>query len=70
MRTEDRVSDNRDYYAGFLNALAGLIDDAEMSNYDTDGLQHLREAEEYFRSHWRTIKHAREQDAARGFTES
>lgn len=44
-----------DYYAGFLNALAGLIDDAEMSGYDADGLACLREASEYFRSDYRIL---------------
>ena len=54
-----------DYYRSFCNALLGLIDDAEICSYDSDGLAHLREASEYFESHWRTVAHARKQDAKR-----
>lgn len=42
-----------DYYALFLNALRGLIDDAELSNYDADGAEHLREALAFFESDYR-----------------
>lgn len=47
--------DRPDYHAGFLIALAGMIDDAEMSNYDRDGIAHLREASEYFWSEYRLL---------------
>jgi len=52
-----------DYYATFLNGLAGLIDDAQMSGWDEDGIIHLREAEEYFQSDYR-IRRLAEQEAA------
>jgi hypothetical protein len=42
------MASESDYYAMFLNGLAGLIDDAEMSGYDPDGIAHLREANEFF----------------------
>lgn len=50
-----------DYYAMFLNALAGLIDDAELQRWDQDGVAHLREATDYFRSDYRMRQHARDQ---------
>ena len=46
--------DDYDYYVGFLNGLAGLIDDAEMCGYDADGIAQLREASEFFWSEYRT----------------
>jgi hypothetical protein len=59
------MASESDYYAMFLNGLAGLIDDAEMSGYDPDGIAHLREANEFFRSDYRVRQHAKAQDAAR-----
>ena len=60
------MADKPDYYAIFLNALEGLIDDAEMSGYDSDGIGHLREASEFFRSEYRIQQHVNEQEALRG----
>jgi hypothetical protein len=59
------MADEQDYYRCFCNAVLGLIDDAEMSGYAADGIEHLREASEYFESDWRTLKHAREQEVER-----
>ncbi len=59
------MSKQPDYYAMFLNALAGLIDDAEMSGWDEDGLTHLREAQEFFRSDYRIRAHAAREAAER-----
>lgn len=53
-----------DYYGRFLTGLAGLIDDAEMSGFDRDGIAHLREANEYFRSDYR-ILHPESENAGR-----
>jgi hypothetical protein len=47
------MTDQPDFYAMFLNALNGLIDDAEMSGWDADGLTSLREAHEFFSSDYR-----------------
>ena len=63
------MDEEPDYYRMFCNALRGLIDDAEMCGYDSDGLTHLREASEYFESHWRIVKTTREQDANRDGSE-
>jgi len=57
------MSDTPDYYAIFLNAISGLIDDAEMLGWDEDGIAQLREANEFFRSDYR-IRRQAEQDAA------
>ncbi|HEY0594266.1 hypothetical protein [Sphingopyxis sp.] len=54
-----------DYYAIFLSELAGLIDDAEMSGWDEDGIAHLREADEYFRSDYRIKQQAQREAAER-----
>lgn len=51
--------DKPDYYASFINAVAGLIDDAELEGWDPDGLAHLREAQEAFRSDYRIREHER-----------
>ncbi len=40
-------------YAMFLNALAGIEDDAGINNYSQDGIALLREALEEFRSEFR-----------------
>jgi hypothetical protein len=45
-----------DYYGFFLTGLFGVIDDAEMSGYDEEGIEHLREAREIFMSEFR-IRH-------------
>jgi hypothetical protein len=50
------MTDQPDFYAMFLNALDGLIDDAEMSGWDGDGLTNLREAREFFSSDYRVRK--------------
>ena len=50
------MTDQPDSYAMFLNALDGLIDDAEMSGWDGDGLTNLREAREFFSSDYRIRK--------------
>ena len=54
-----------DYYEIFLNGLVGLIDDAEMSGWDEDGIIHLREAEQYFRSDYRIRRLAAQEAAER-----
>jgi hypothetical protein len=51
------MSSEPDYYASFLNGLAGLIDDAELSGWDENGIAHLREADEFFRSDYRIRQH-------------
>ena len=63
------MNDKPDYYRMFCNGLLGMIDDAETCGYDSDGLKHLREASEYFESHWRMGQKAREQDVARHKTD-
>ncbi|HET6526572.1 hypothetical protein [Sphingopyxis sp.] len=62
------MSELPDYYAIFLNGLAGLIDDAEMSGWDEDGIAHLREADEYFRSDYRIRQQAQQEAAEREAT--
>ena len=37
-----------DYYGFFMTGLFGLIDDAELSGYDRDGIERLRQARELF----------------------
>ena len=59
------LDQERDDYRGFCNGLSGMIEDAQMGGYDSDGVALLQEASEYFESHWRTIKHARDQEAER-----
>jgi hypothetical protein len=41
-------------YACFLNALAGIEDDAEIEGYSQDGIRFLREALREFRSEYRS----------------
>ena len=38
----------QDYYGYFMTALFGLIDDAELSAYSAEGIEHLRRAREAF----------------------
>lgn len=57
--------DEFDHYAGFITSLAGLIDGAQLSGYDADGIAQLIEAMEYFRSDYRILQHARAEAAAR-----
>ena len=57
--------DEPDYYIMFLNSLEGLIDSAEMSGYDADGIAQLREASEFFWSDYRILQHTRAENAAR-----
>ncbi|WP_440141677.1 hypothetical protein [Bosea sp. (in: a-proteobacteria)] len=45
-------------YALFLNALAGIEDDAGMEGYSQEGIRLLREALEEFRSEYR-VRHGR-----------
>jgi hypothetical protein len=59
------MADEQDCNRSFCNALLGLIDDAEMDGYAADGIEHLRQASEYFESDWRPLKRAREQDVER-----
>ena len=54
-----------DYYMMFLNALEGLIDSAEMSGYDADGIAQLREARELFWSDYRILQQSRQEEAAK-----
>ena len=44
-------------YASFLNALAGIEDDAGIEGYSQDGIRLLQEAMEEFRSEYRS-RHA------------
>ena len=37
-----------DYYGFFMSGLLGLIDDAQLSDYDAAGIEHLRQAKEIF----------------------
>lgn len=55
--------DEYDSYRGFLNALDGLIDQAQMSGYDADGIAQLMEASEFFRSDYRILQHSRRENA-------
>jgi hypothetical protein len=57
--------DETDYYLMFLNALAGMIDSAEMSGYDADGIAQLKEANKFFWSDYRILQHVRQENAAR-----
>lgn len=41
-------------YASFLNALAGIEDDAGIESYSQEGIRSLREALEEFRSKYRS----------------
>lgn len=52
-----------DYYAIFINALRGLIYDAELSNYEQNGIVHLREALEYFSSDYRILNQTSDVDS-------
>lgn len=59
------MNQSPDYYEIFLNGLSGLIDDAEISGWDEDGITHLREADGYFRSDYRIRKLAAQEAAER-----
>ncbi len=41
------------YYGYFMTALFGLVDDAELSGYSAEGIEHLRKARELF---WREFQ--------------
>lgn len=45
-----------DDYRAFLNGLLGAIDDAEMSGFDGNGIEQLREAYEFFSSDLRIME--------------
>ena len=61
-----------DYYGYFMTALFGLIDDAELSGYDQDAVEHLRRARELFWAEFRQ-RHPVHQPTAsplpKGFTD-
>jgi len=52
--TEESYFDRtpKENYASFLNALAGIEDDAEIEGYSQEGIRFLREALEEFRSEY------------------
>ena len=54
-----------DYYLMFLNSLEGLIDVAELSGYDADGIGQLRDASESFWSEYRILNQGRHDAAAK-----
>lgn len=51
--------DPEEVYAAFLNALAGLEDDAGIENYSPEGIAHLDAALKAFRMEYQT-RHGRE----------
>jgi hypothetical protein len=48
--TSDRAEE---YYGYFMTGLFGLLDDAELSGYSAEGIEHLRRAQEAF---WREFR--------------
>jgi hypothetical protein len=56
------MSDEPDYYGGFINVLEGMIEQARMEGYDADGIAHLEEASEFFSSDYRILQNIRKEN--------
>jgi hypothetical protein len=44
----EEADKDAEYYGYFMTAVMGLLDDAELSAYDAEGVRHLRMAKDLF----------------------
>lgn len=45
---------DEEYYGYFMTALFGLVDDAELSGYSAEALEHLRRARDIFMTEFKS----------------
>ena len=53
MTGDERAHTDGDYYGFFMTGLLGLLDDAQISSYSPEGIEHLRAAREAFSREFR-----------------